>query len=187
MNAIVRRNWPEQDGQVRIPELRTTSADQGPLRLAHDLALWVATLDPYASATASIRRSEKTSRSSIRIEAWRRFAAVAGLEPEVGRARRPRDWAQPEGRRIVADPTPHLRSAQSCGKSPPRDMASSPSRPRRRVRESTNSLATLSPSRCWRPSDSVATSPGLPRAAGQARRLQAMVPGQAGRPARACA
>ena len=50
MNAIDDDNWPEQGGKVRIPELRTTSADvREPLRLAHELALWVATLDPYAS------------------------------------------------------------------------------------------------------------------------------------------
>ena len=42
--------WPESDGKLRLPELRTTSADlTEELRLVHDLALWVATLDPYAT------------------------------------------------------------------------------------------------------------------------------------------
>jgi hypothetical protein len=42
--------WPGADGKLRLPELRTTSADLSEeLRLVHDLALWVATLDPYAT------------------------------------------------------------------------------------------------------------------------------------------
>lgn len=42
--------WPEPGGPVRIPELRTTSADlREPLTLAHELASWVATMDPYAT------------------------------------------------------------------------------------------------------------------------------------------
>lgn len=42
--------WPRPDGKLRLPELRTTSADlTAELRLVHDLALWVATLDPYAT------------------------------------------------------------------------------------------------------------------------------------------
>lgn len=43
-------DWPEPDGRLRLAELRTTSADLSEeLRLVHDLALWVATLDPYAT------------------------------------------------------------------------------------------------------------------------------------------
>ena len=50
MHAAVEGTWPEPGGNVRIPELRTTSADlREPLDLAHDLALWVATLDPYST------------------------------------------------------------------------------------------------------------------------------------------
>jgi len=42
--------WPEPGGKLRLPELRTTSADLSEeLQLVHDLALWVATLDPYAT------------------------------------------------------------------------------------------------------------------------------------------
>lgn len=42
--------WPGPDGKLRLPELRTTSADlTEELRLVHDLALWVATVDPYAT------------------------------------------------------------------------------------------------------------------------------------------
>ncbi|HEY5344278.1 MAG TPA: hypothetical protein VIJ66_11560 [Solirubrobacteraceae bacterium] len=42
--------WPEDDSTVQIAELRTASADlREQLKTAHDLALWVATLDPYAS------------------------------------------------------------------------------------------------------------------------------------------
>jgi hypothetical protein len=42
--------WPRDEERVQIPELRTAAADlRKQLRAAHDLALWVATLDPYAS------------------------------------------------------------------------------------------------------------------------------------------
>ena len=42
--------WADDGDLLRVPELRTTGADlRGPLQAAHDLALWVATLDPYAT------------------------------------------------------------------------------------------------------------------------------------------
>jgi hypothetical protein len=42
--------WPQDESIVQIAELRTASADlREQLKAAHDLALWVATLDPYAS------------------------------------------------------------------------------------------------------------------------------------------
>ena len=51
MHALGDDEWPE-DG-LRIPELRTVGADlREPLRDAHDLGLWVATLDPYATRDA---------------------------------------------------------------------------------------------------------------------------------------
>jgi Bacterial protein of unknown function (DUF853) len=50
MHAAVEGAWPELGGSVRTPELRTTSADlRKPLARVHELALWVATLDPYAT------------------------------------------------------------------------------------------------------------------------------------------
>jgi hypothetical protein len=49
MNAIDDA-WPEPEGRIQVPELRTTSADlREQLQLAHELALWVATIDPYAT------------------------------------------------------------------------------------------------------------------------------------------
>ena len=49
MNAI-EDDWPERGGTLRVPELRTASGEMREQLLAvHDLALWVATLDPYAS------------------------------------------------------------------------------------------------------------------------------------------
>ncbi len=49
MNAI-EDEWPEDDGTIRAPELRTASGEMREELLAvHELALWVATLDPYAS------------------------------------------------------------------------------------------------------------------------------------------
>jgi hypothetical protein len=49
MNAMD-DGWAGDDEPLRIPELRTTGADfRMPLRAMHDLALWVATLDPYAT------------------------------------------------------------------------------------------------------------------------------------------
>lgn len=42
--------WPEADQQILVPEVRTGAADMAPrLREVHDLALWVATLDRYAT------------------------------------------------------------------------------------------------------------------------------------------
>lgn len=42
--------WPEDDGQLRIPELRLGALDLAPdLRRLHDIALWVATIDRYAT------------------------------------------------------------------------------------------------------------------------------------------
>lgn len=42
--------WPEEAGQLRIPELRLGALDLAPdLRRLHDLALWVATIDRYAT------------------------------------------------------------------------------------------------------------------------------------------
>lgn len=42
--------WPDNDGTIRAPELRTASGEMREELLAvHELALWVATLDPYAS------------------------------------------------------------------------------------------------------------------------------------------
>lgn len=49
MNAI-EDEWPDGDGTIRAPELRTASGEMREELLAiHELALWVATLDPYAS------------------------------------------------------------------------------------------------------------------------------------------
>ncbi|WP_148613777.1 ATP-binding protein [Nocardioides rubriscoriae] len=42
--------WPDDDELVRVPEVRTGALDLAPrLREVHDLALWVATLDRYAT------------------------------------------------------------------------------------------------------------------------------------------
>jgi hypothetical protein len=50
MNAVEDDEWPERDGPIRVPELRTASGEWREQLLAlHELALWVATLDPYAS------------------------------------------------------------------------------------------------------------------------------------------
>ena len=50
MNAIEDDDWPERDGAIRVPELRTASGEwREQLLELHELALWVATLDPYAS------------------------------------------------------------------------------------------------------------------------------------------
>jgi len=49
MNAV-EADWPDPGGTVEVPELRTASAEvRDELLAVHDLALWVATLDPYAS------------------------------------------------------------------------------------------------------------------------------------------
>jgi hypothetical protein len=49
MNAID-DEWPEIGETIRAPELRTASGEmRDELLTLHDLALWVATLDPYAS------------------------------------------------------------------------------------------------------------------------------------------
>jgi hypothetical protein len=50
MNAVEDDEWPERDSPIRVPELRTASGEWREQLLAlHELALWVATLDPYAS------------------------------------------------------------------------------------------------------------------------------------------
>lgn len=49
MNAV-EDDWPDTDGTIRAPELRTASGEmREELLTVHELALWVATLDPYAS------------------------------------------------------------------------------------------------------------------------------------------
>jgi hypothetical protein len=49
MNAI-EDDWPDEEETIRAPELRTASGEMRDELLAvHELALWVATLDPYAS------------------------------------------------------------------------------------------------------------------------------------------
>lgn len=49
-NAIEDSEWPDQQGLLRVPELRTAALDAGPLlRAVHSLALWVATLDRYTT------------------------------------------------------------------------------------------------------------------------------------------
>ena len=49
MNAV-EDEWPEPGGTLRAPELQTASSEfRDELLAVHDLALWVATLDPYAS------------------------------------------------------------------------------------------------------------------------------------------
>ena len=42
--------WPDEDGQIRVPEVRTGTLDIAEqLQQVHELALWVATLDRYAT------------------------------------------------------------------------------------------------------------------------------------------
>ena len=49
MNAVDDA-WPGEESELRVPELRTSSGDLVPELLAvHDLASWVATIDPYAT------------------------------------------------------------------------------------------------------------------------------------------
>lgn len=48
--SAIEDDWPEHGDPIRIPELRTAGAEiRDELLAVHDLALWVATLDRYAS------------------------------------------------------------------------------------------------------------------------------------------
>ena len=50
MHAIEDSAWPEDNSSVSVPEIRTASMDLAEeLQKIHDLALWVATLDRYAT------------------------------------------------------------------------------------------------------------------------------------------
>ena len=90
--------WPEPGGKLRLPELRTTSADLGEeLRVAHDLALWVATLDPYATRD-SLHQALGEDVAILHQE--RRLGGespyVARAEPEIRRTRGSRNRPKPE-------------------------------------------------------------------------------------------
>lgn len=50
LQNAVEEAWPEDETQVRVPEVRTGTMDiAAQLEQVHDLALWVATLDRYAT------------------------------------------------------------------------------------------------------------------------------------------
>jgi hypothetical protein len=50
LQNAVEEGWPRRGDDIRVPEVRTGTLDIAePLRKVHDLALWVATLDRYAT------------------------------------------------------------------------------------------------------------------------------------------
>ena len=130
LQNAVEEAWPEPGEPIRVPEVRTGTLDIATqLQQVHDLALWVATLDRYATRDSLEQALGRDNVAILHQE--RRLGGDSPLSLVLSqKSGGPADRAIGRSLRaagIVADRRRAQHRHRSSARSPARDTASSPS------------------------------------------------------------